>query len=218
MGADPEAVAKKLNGIEGYKTTFEKVMGGPATPDSITKALATFVRTIVSDDSPWDRSQLKHDKAAVSEDAVKGAAVFSETANCALCHVPPLYTDLQYHNIGVGTDKPKPEDIDGGRGAQLAAAAKNAKQPEPPDAKTLTAAFKTPTLRSITETGPYFHDGSGKSLEEAVDFLLAGGHKNPNLDPKLTPKTLKPEEKAQLIAFLKSLTPAAKPFEKPTLP
>jgi cytochrome c peroxidase len=215
MGGDPDAVAKKLNAIEGYKTAFEKAMGGPATAESIPKALAAFVRTIVSDDSPWDRYELKQNKTAVSEDAIKGFTVFSEVARCAQCHTPPLYSDTKYHNIGVGMDKPMP---DGGRGKQLETVAQKDKQPAPPDARKLFGAFKTPTLRSVTETGPYFHDGSGKTLEESADFLLAGGRKNPALDENLTPKELKPEEKAQLMAFLKSLTPESKPFERPTLP
>jgi cytochrome c peroxidase len=215
MGGDPDAVAKTLNGIEGYKTAFEKVFGGPATGDNIAKALATFVRTIVSDDAPWDRYELKNNKTAVSEDAIKGFKVFAETANCTLCHTPPTYTDFKYHNIGVGMDKPTP---DGGRGKQLETAATKDKKPVPPEAKTLTGAFKTPTLRSITETGPYFHDGSARTLEEAVDFVVAGGRKNPHLDANMQPKKLTPEEKAQLMAFLKTLTPESKPFEKPTLP
>ncbi|HEX4999129.1 MAG TPA: cytochrome c peroxidase [Terriglobia bacterium] len=215
MGGDPDAVAMKLNGIDGYKQAFEKAMGGPATAENIPQAIATFVRTVVSDDSPWDRYELKNDKTAVSEDAIQGQRVFSETAQCALCHTPPLYTDLGFHNIGVGMDKPTP---DLGRGKFLETSAQKDKKPVPADAREMMGAFKTPTLRSVTETAPYFHDGSAATLEEAVDFVLAGGHANPTLDPKLTPKTLKPEEKAQLIAFLKSLTPASKPFEKPALP
>src|SRR5215475_1194699 len=87
-----------------------------------------------------------------------------------------------------------------------------------PNAEAMQGAFKTPTLRSITLTAPYFHDGRAKTLDEAVDFMLKGGIKNPHLDEKLKPRTISKEERGQLMAFLKSLTPESKPFEKPQVP
>ena len=215
MGGDPDAVAMTLNGVEGYKSEFQKVFNGPATADNIAQSLATFVRTIKSENSPWDKYE-KGDKAAVSEDAVKGFTVFSDSdkANCTLCHLPPLYTDTLFHNVGIGFDKPMP---DLGRGKILGdAAEKNGTKD--PAADTMKGAFKTPTLRSITENAPYFHDGREKTLEDAVDLMLKGGIKNTNLDEKLKARTLKADERNQLLAFLKSLTPEAKPFEKPQIP
>ena len=79
-------------------------------------------------------------------------------------------------------------------------------------------AFKTPTLRSITDTAPYMHDGAFKTLEEIVEFLNQGGGNNANLSPLMKPLNLTAEEKADLIAFLKSLTGAPIPFSMPTLP
>jgi len=215
MGADPDQVVATLNGIEGYKTAFQKAVGGPATPDAVTKSLASFVRTLVSDNSPWDRFE-KGDKTAVSEDAAKGFTVFSDSdkANCTLCHLPPTYTDALFHNVGVGFDKPTP---DLGRGKILADKATQSGG-DVAEAKKLDGAFKTPTVRSITESGPYFHDGRAAKLEDAVDFILKGGTKNPNLDEKLKPRKLTAQERSQLIAFLKSLSPEPKPFEKPQLP
>jgi cytochrome c peroxidase len=215
MGGDPDAVAMTLNGIDAYKNDFQKVFTGPATGDNIAKALAAFVRTIKSEDSPWDKYQ-KGDKAAVSDDVVKGFGIFSDSdkANCTLCHLPPLFTDTLFHNVGIGFDKPMP---DLGRGKTLADAAekKGAKDPE---ADTLKGAFKTPTLRSITTSAPYFHDGRSANLDDAVDLMLKGGIKNPNLDEKLKPRTISKEERGQLMAFLQSLTPEAKPFDKPQVP
>ncbi len=215
MGGDPDAVAMMLNGIEAYKPEFQKVFNGPATGANIAQAIATFVRTIRSENASWDKYE-KGDKTAVSEDAVKGFDVFSNTekANCTLCHLPPQYTDTLFHNVGIGMDKPMP---DPGRGKILADAAEKAGIKDP-EADKMKGAFKTPTLRSITETGPYFHDGRAAKLEDAIDLMLKGGIKNPNLDEKLKPKTLKPEERAQLIAFLKSLTPEAMPFQRPQVP
>jgi cytochrome c peroxidase len=215
MGADPEQIAMALNGIEGYRTAFEQHMGGPATPDLVTKALASFVRTIVSDNSAWDRYE-KGDRSAVPPEVVAGFTVFSdsEKANCTLCHLPPLYTDTLFHNVGVGYDKPQP---DLGRGKFLADRAQQTGNPDP-TAASMNGAFKTPTLRSVTESGPYFHDGRSQTLEEAVDFMLAGGIANPNMDEKLKARKLTPEERTQLLAFLRSLTPESTPFERPVLP
>src|SRR5436190_2265110 len=215
MGGDPDAVAMTLNGIDAYKADFQKVFNGPATGDNIAKSIATFVRTIKSENSSWDKYE-KGDKAAVSEDVVKGFDVFSNSdkANCTLCHLPPLFTDTLFHNIGIGFDKPMP---DLGRGKILGDAAEKAGTKNP-EAETLKGAFKTPTLRSVTEHPPYFHDGSRQKLEDVVDLVLKGGIKNPNLDEKLKPRTIKPEERSQLLAFLKSLTPEQKPFEKPQVP
>ena len=215
MGGDPDAVAMALNGVEAYKAEFQKVFKQDATAANIAKAIATFVRTIVSKDSPWDKYQAG-DKSAVSDEVVKGFDVFSNSdkANCTLCHLPPLLTDTLFHNTGIGFDKPMP---DLGRGKILGDAAEK-KGTTDPDADKMKGAFKTPTLRSITESGPYFHDGRAKRLEDAVDTMLKGGIANPNLDEKLKARTLKPEERTQLLAFLKSLSPEKKPFEKPKLP
>jgi cytochrome c peroxidase len=215
MGGDPDQVAMKLNEIPGYKDEFQKAMGGPATGDAIAKALATFMRTIKSEDSPWDRYQAG-DKSAVSEDVVKGFDVFSHQnkATCTLCHLPPLFTDGLFHNVGIGTDKPMP---DKGRGKILEDEAKKAGTKDDKAAE-MMGAFKTPTLRGAVDGAPYFHDGRAKTIEEAIDIMWKGGIKNDNLDPKLKRRTLSPKDLTQLVAFIKSLTPEKKPFEKPTLP
>ena len=215
MGGDPDAVAMTLNGVEGYRTAFQNVFGGPATGANIAQALATFVRTIKSQDSPWDRYE-RGDKTAVSQDVIDGFDVFSNTdkANCTLCHLPPLYTDTLFHNIGVGYDKPMP---DLGRGRILADAAKAANK-EDPEAQKLMGAFKTPTMRSVTEHAPYFHDGRAGTLEQVVDYVLAGGTKNANLDEKLQPRQISPEDRTKLLAFIRALTPAPTPFERPQIP
>jgi cytochrome c peroxidase len=197
MGADPAEIAKRIGGVKGYRDEFQKVMGGEPTPEGIVKALACFVRTLRSGDAPWDRYE-RGEKGAVSEDAVAGYRLFTETLQCSLCHAPPLYFDWGYHNVGVGEEK------DLGRGAITK---------DPKDA----GAFKTPGLRSVTKTAPYFHDGSVASLEEAVRLMAKGGIPNPNLDPKLRPHKLDERELAQILAFLKALE-SSESFERPTLP
>ncbi|HKB14986.1 MAG TPA: cytochrome c peroxidase [Planctomycetota bacterium] len=214
MGGDPDAKAKELAAIAGYGKAFEKAFGGPPTGDSIVKALSSFVRTILPEDSPWDRFDAG-DKAAVTPEVQEGFRIFTEVANCSLCHVPPLYTDTLFHNVGVGFDKEKP---DPGRGKILADAAAKDGKLVLAEAVSMMGAFKTPTLRAVADSGPYFHDGGVARLEDAVDFLLKGGVANPQLDPKLKAKGLSEKERAALLAFLRSLTPPARPYERPVLP
>lgn len=195
-----ERVAE-LGKVETYKKMFKAAFGSDEmTPDQVVQALACFIRTIRSGNSPWDKKE-KGDTKAVSEAALRGYEVFTAKANCSACHAPPLYTDNLFHNVGIGYDKPEPDlgrfnvtkkDKDKGR-------------------------FKTPTLRSIATHAPYFHDGSAKTIEEAVDYMLGGGHANDNLDDGLKKVVLTKEQRSDLLAFLESLT-APETFERPTVP
>jgi cytochrome c peroxidase len=215
MGADPDAVAKDIEAIPAYKAAFEAELGGAPTGDRVVKALASFVRTIHAGDTPYDRAardKKKFDKSEIGQ----GFKVFSgEGAHCTNCHLPPVFTDTLFHNIGIGFDTDKP---DLGRGKFLADAAEKKKEPAPPEAEKLKGAFKTPTLRGIALSGPYFHDGRAATLEEAVDLMLAGGIKNPNLDEKLQPAKISATQKKQLLAFLNAITPEKKDYPRPTLP
>lgn len=208
MGGDPDAVAKELEGIAAYKAQFQGEFGTAPSGENIVKALASFVRTIHAGDTPWDRG-------SAEAPAKEGFKVFSEAARCTLCHLPPLYSDTLFHNVGIGFDGEKP---DLGRGKHLADTAAKANQPPPPEAETLKGAFKTPSLRGVALSGPYFHDGRAATPEEAVDAMLKGGIPNPNLDEKLKPAEITPKQREQLLAFLKSLTPENKPYRRPTLP
>jgi cytochrome c peroxidase len=201
LSADPNAVAAALNAVPAYAAHFQRAFGAEASATSIAQALAAFLRVNSSGNSAWDKFE-QGDTSAVSKDAQKGFEVFKK-ANCALCHVPPLYSDLDFHNVGVGFKKKK--FVDAGRMDATKDAADQGK-------------FKTPSLRDVALTAPYFHDGSVKTLDKAIDLMLAGGVKNPKLDPKLKKVKLKPAEKKQLKAFLLSLT-GEHPFdEPPTLP
>lgn len=204
MGGTPEKVAETLAAVPEYATRFQRAFGEAPTPDNIPKALGSFVRIgLRSGDAPWDRYQAG-DKSAVSEDAVAGYEVFTKKAGCAACHAPPLFTDMSYHNAGVGYEGNDSPDV--GRFAVTKVARD-------------TGAFKTPGLRSVTLTAPYFHDGSAATLEEAVDFMLAGGYRegNEHIDPLLKPVKLSEEERAQLLAFIAALTPEQR-YTPPALP
>ena len=212
MGADTAAVAGELAAIPAYKAAFEKELGGPPTEDRIVKALGSFVRTIHAGDTPWDRMDPKTRDAS---EAGRGFEVFSKVAECTLCHLPPVLSDTLFHNTGIGTDKAKP---DPGRGKYLTDAAQKAGKPVPEEAAKMMGAFKTPSLRGVALTAPYFHDGRAATLEEAVDLMIKGGIPNPNLDEKLKPKTLTARQRTELLAFLKSVTPESKPYPRPKLP
>ncbi|MCS6815750.1 MAG: c-type cytochrome [Blastocatellia bacterium] len=200
MSAKPEEVAAKLNQIEGYRRQFRKVFGTDATPDAIVKALAAYTRTIIGGNTAWDRWRAG-DENAISEEAKRGWEIF-QRIGCTNCHDGLLFTDLQYHNVGIGMDKPNPDlgrynvtKQDRDRGA-----------------------FKTPTLRDVARSAPYFHDGSVATLEEAVDIMLAGGKPNPWLDrANLKPAKITPEERQALLAFLRSLTEEGE-LKEPRLP
>lgn len=210
MGADPDAIAKDLAEVPRYVTAFQKSYDGPPTGDRIVKALATFVRTIHAADTPWDRSP-QNPTAAPKTAMARGFQVFS-TNGCVVCHTPPLFSDAQFHNVGIGSDKPTP---DMGRGRILGDAATKAGQPVTAEMERLMGAFKTPTLRGAALSGPYFHDGSAKTLDEAVDVMLKGGFDNKTKDPLLKPRTITPDERRDLMAFLQALTPANRPYPRP---
>ncbi|HEY0730346.1 MAG TPA: cytochrome c peroxidase [Pyrinomonadaceae bacterium] len=201
MSAKADEIVAKLNALEGYKTQFQKVFQSDATPDNVVKAIAAYERTIISGNTAWDRWRAG-DQQAISQSAWRGWHIF-QAIKCNNCHDGVLFTDQQYHNVGIGMDQKEP---DGGR-------ANATKKPED------TGAFKTPTLRDIAKSAPYFHDGSAQTLEEAVDIMLAGGKPNQYLDTKnLQPHKLLPEQREDLLNFLRSLTVDDCNLTKPPLP
>ena len=200
MGANADEIVKKLNAIDGYKQQFQKVFGSDATPANVVKALTAFERTIISGDTAWDHFR-GGDTAALSDSAKRGWQVFQD-AKCTNCHDGVLLTDQQYHNVGIGMDQ---KDPDVGRFTVT-------KKPED------TGAFKTPTLRDISKSAPYFHDGSAATLEAAVDLMLGGGKPNDHLDKKnLQKHDITKAQRDDLLAFLKSLDVDCK-LSKPPLP
>jgi cytochrome c peroxidase len=195
-----QEVVGKINALAGYRAQFQKVFGSDATPENIMMAIAAYERTITSGDTAWDKFRAGNE-SALSAEAKRGWQVFQDI-KCTNCHDGVLLTDQQYHNVGVGMDKPEP---DKGRFS----VSKNEAD---------TGAFKTPTLRDVAESAPYFHDGSVATLEEAVDFMLGGGKANPYLDKKnLEKREITKEQRADLIAFLKALDVDCK-LTKPALP
>jgi cytochrome c peroxidase len=181
-------VAARLSGIEEYRSRFQSVFAEDATTENIPRALAAFLRTLVTTRSRWLRFR-DGDAKALTRDARRGWAVFDGKARCTTCHNGALLTDQQFHNVGIGMGAEEP---DLGRGNIVRE-------------DRYRGAFKTPSLVDIPRTAPYVHDGSAATLEEAVDVMAGGGKPNPSLDAALTPVRLTARERADLLAFLREL-------------
>jgi cytochrome c peroxidase len=219
-----DQVICRLRGIPEYATQFKEVFGEAATIDLVAKAIASFERTLVSGTAPIDR-YMAGDLNALSESAARGFVLFRGKARCQTCHVInqfsqqsfPFFTDRMYHNTGVAANDPEFN--------QLAQRARQVSRL--PDAFRLFArheksdllgrfvvtgnlldigAFRTPSLREVELTAPYFHDGSARTLADVVRYYIKGGNHNINRDWQLEPISLNEQEQAELIEFLKSLT------------
>jgi cytochrome c peroxidase len=151
----------------------------------LANALASYVRTMLSGDSPYDR-YLQGDPAALTKQQLAGLRLFRGKAGCTACHLGPNLTDERFHNTGIGWPG------DEGRFAFTASQADK-------------GAFKTPSLREAARTPPYMHDGTLATLEEVIDFYDKGGTTNPQLDPEMRELKLTSEEKLALVEFLKAL-------------
>ena len=185
-----DEMVKKLNGIEGYRRLFKDAFGSGITTEAVGKAIASFQRTILSGNSPADRFDVGGDQQALAEDAQRGLTLFRGKARCTRCHSGFNFSDEKFHNLGIGWDT---NTVDLGRYMET-------KNPED------IGAFKTPTLREISRTAPYMHDGRFATLEDVVSFYNQGGIKNPHQDNTIIPLELTAEEQHDLVAFLRSLS------------
>lgn len=202
MGHSMEAVVAQFSKIPEYEKRFQKVFGTGVTKEGFAKAVAAFERTVLSGDSPYDRF-VKGDKSALSGAQQRGLDTFKD--NCAVCHTPPLFSNYQYYNAGVGMDRPKPDE---GRKAVT----KKDKD---------LGKFRVPSLREVANTYPYFHDGSAKTLEDAVALMANGGKDNPNLASSLKAvreAKLTEQDRKDLVEFLKALSGKYPVVEPPKLP
>ncbi len=179
----------KMKKIPGYKKLFMDIFGEDITIGNVGKAIASFQRTVLSGNSPADRFDQGGETGAIPETAQRGLILFREKARCTKCHSGFNFTDEKFHNLGIGWDDNK---VDLGRYMVT-------NNPEE------IGAFKTPTLREISRSAPYMHDGRFKTLEEVVKFYNKGGVKNPHQDPLILPLELTDQEKSDLVAFLRTL-------------
>jgi cytochrome c peroxidase len=193
---------ERLKASPGYVRMFQEAFGAEPSEDLVAKAIASFERTIISKNSPYDK-YLEGDRAAMTAPARRGMKLFEGKGHCLPCHSGPAFSDQRFHNLGVGYSKGKFADV--GRYAVT-------KQQED------MGAFRTPPLRSVAMTPPYLHDGSEATLEGVIDLYDRGGIPNPHLDRMMVPLHLSRWEKADLVAFLNALTGDPVTVAAPQLP
>jgi len=199
MNQNLDELLLELGEISTYRALFARAYPGEdINASTIAKALASFERTLVAREAPFDR-WVNGDEGAVSESVKRGFTLFEGKANCVACHQGFNFTDGGFHNIGLA------DSADLGRYDQV-----------PID--TLKGAFKTPTLREIVLTAPYMHDGRYKKLDEVIDHYDRGGDSSEHLDLSIRPLFLTLKEKQDLVDLLESLTAEPEVFVRPELP
>lgn len=190
MGMTLEQVVGRLSEDAEYAKRFQETFAREVNVDDVAKALASYVRTILSGNAPIDR-YMNGQRDALSPEARQGLRVFRGKASCTACHLGPTFTDERFHNTGVAW-----------RDGQLVDPGRFAVTGRDDD----RGAFKTPTLREVGRTAPYMHNGSLSTLEDVVEFYNRGGNANLHLDEELRPLNLDDDEKKALIEFLRSLS------------
>jgi cytochrome c peroxidase len=186
------AKAKEIGALPEYAKQFAEVFelapGTDVLPEHIAKALSAYERNLLCGNTAFDEGKL-------SEAAQRGWDLFRGKASCTTCHAGDNFTDGAYHNVGISHDETgalRP-DADIGRGKVSDNQADNYK-------------FRTPTLRNVAQTAPYFHNGSVATLEEAVRYMVAGGNaKAPGIDQNLRNTALTDAEIGDLVEFLRAL-------------
>lgn len=193
MNMPLDELIKKLNQIEGYPPLFASAFDGDAeiTSDKIAMAIATYERTVISGEAPFDR-WIKGQRYAIPASAQRGFEVFNSKARCAACHSGWRFTDDSFHDIG--------------RGAEL------------PGIIKMQHAFKTPGLRNIDQRAPFMHDGSLTTLQDVVEHYDRGGVQRPSLSDDMRPLDLTEQEKRDLVAFMEALTSDDEPVTYVQLP
>ncbi|MGB2636978.1 MAG: cytochrome c peroxidase [Candidatus Acidiferrum sp.] len=204
--ANPVEMAHSLDGVVNrlqanpqYQDLFKKAWGtDQITIDMVAKSIASFERTVIAGDSPFDRFYYGHDSKAMSPEAQRGLKIFisAKKGNCAVCHTIgsgySLFTDNKFHNLGVGADT-RGELNDLGRYAITKVDAD-------------MGCFKTPSLRNLANRGRYMHDGSFPSVKDALAHYIGGGNWNPHLDKEIhSLDRLSFDERDDLLQFLEAL-------------
>ena len=187
--SDTAAFARHLRALPSYREAFLRAFGAEPSAERAAKAIAAFVRSLLSGHAPYDRF-VCGDSSALSPSQLRGMQLFFRIG-CADCHRPPLFTDYAFHCTGLL--------------AHYWEEGRKAVTGNPAD----YARFRTPSLRNVAVTAPYLHDGSLNSLREVLRRYNAGGYPVPTKDWRIRPLGLSDEELADLEAFLHSLTDSA---------
>lgn len=199
MDMPMDKLIPRLSSIRDYKPLFAAAFPNEGlSASTLTRAIATYERTIVSGSSPFD-AWVEGDEQAISDTAKRGFVVFNTTGGCASCHSGWNFTDDGFHDIGLPS-----QDV--GRGQFL------------PSIVKMQHAFKTPTLREIAYRAPYMHDGTLVTLEEVVEHYSSGGIARQSRSELVMPLALTSAQKDEIVQFLKSLSSTTTPPKLPTLP
>jgi cytochrome c peroxidase len=194
-----DGVVKHLQADSKYRELFKNAWGtDQITIDMVAKSIASFERTVVAGNSPFDRFYYGHDSKALPAAAQRGLKIFISTkkGNCAVCHTIgkdyALFTDNKFHNLGIGADT-RGNLNDLGRYTIT-------------NVETDKGCFKTPSLRNLANRGPYMHDGSFRTVKDAFAHYIGGGNWNPYLDKEIhSLDVLTFDERDDLLQFLDSL-------------
>jgi cytochrome c peroxidase len=216
----------RIAGDEDYQKQFMEAFGGSVNQEDMLRAIASYERTLVSFDAPFDHF-IAGDANAISDSAKRGWELFNTKARCNLCHAltdnqrdVTVFTDNDFHNIGIGILRHRvgplaqqaEHDLAQGHMPDIDAAAISSEMSVlgrflVTKKQSDIASFKTPDLRNVLVTAPYFHDGSMQTLWDAMDHYNKGdGITNPWLDGDIQPLALTEPEIDDLVAFLASLT------------
>jgi cytochrome c peroxidase len=221
-------VIEQIHSLADYDELFHRAFGRAPDMQTIGMALASYERTLVSGDSPFDRWYFDKDKTALGDSAQRGCDLFRGKARCVACHTVAqdfaLLTDNDFHNTGVGyfaTMRPADAELvvllAPGRPEHIKTDLPQTTGTDKPrdlgryEVTNLPAdrwRYRTPTLRNIALTAPYMHDGSLPSLRDVLLFYNQGGVPNEVLDPLISPLGLSDAEIDDLLTFLQSLTGA----------
>lgn len=223
MQADGRLIIERLRQVPEYEETFKKVYGSEPSYGRILNALTAFVKSLMSEETPFDK-YLNGDRKTLSDGAKRGFALFRRKAGCGRCHSGPLLTDEKFHRLGVPENPQIFEDpfrhitfrrffktlgVEGYASLRedvgLYAVTKEEKD---------RGLFKTPSLREVSRTSPYMHNGIFKSLEEVVNFYNKGAGSR-DKDPLLKPLNLSDREKKDLVEFLGSLSSPERILDAP---
>ena len=200
MGIPLSVMIEDLKDISGYKTYFLEAFPNdkdPISKENLSKAIATFERTLVTKDTPFDK-WIKGDDKAISQEAKNGFVLFNKKANCAVCHSGWNFSDNNFHDIGIKTADLGRYNI--------------TKQND------MKHAFKTPSLRNIVARSPYMHNGSIETLIDVIEHYDNGFVQRESLSPLIKPLTLTLQEKRDLVAFLQTLSSQEDDITFPLLP
>ena len=212
--------------IDDYQKAFHRVFGRPPNGPDLVRAIAAYERTLYSFNAPFDHF-LAGDKHAISDSAKRGWALFNGQANCNRCHATTIeqpdfvnFTDNAFHDTGIGVLRDKVVPL--ARRAELLIASSDKRAIDRAAIQTdmsslgrflITrkqiniASFKTPGLRNVLVTAPYFHDGSQETLWDVMDhYNKGGGPQDPFIDEAIQPLALREQDIDDLVAFLASLT------------